>query len=316
MALLHYSLVKSRSFDQGIQKWEKDVIANFEDTLNLGIVDGYILIGWYHKKFYFLDREWFINRIRENHKIGDKQWFAFMGGLAFSNPPSNKSLYKLFYPHYKKAINIGLEKIRGGSIISHIVSFYFLGYEDLEGEGLLISLIEGAESSLVLNVIDLIWREKVLIKRTLSEDKTNGEAIYNLWRFLVNRYEDAEEKEFQRIAEALAKFLVFVPQLDEKYTKLILVPNKISTYSSDFVKNLTRLKEKGIPIETANYIGQILKLVFAPKYISSNDGENIIKLITFLYNNGCGNMANDICNNLAKLGHKFLIPLYDENNKA
>jgi hypothetical protein len=105
-ALFNYSLRLGRTLknNKNKSKWESDIKILYESTLNKRIIDGYIFMGWFFEQFYFLDRDWIIEKVKEFYTLEEKEWLAFMGGFSSSNPPFSKEIYLIFYPHYLRVI--------------------------------------------------------------------------------------------------------------------------------------------------------------------------------------------------------------------
>lgn len=318
--LLDYSLRRARNLkpEDKLPKWEADVINLYEDTFNKRIIDGYILTGWYFQQFYFLDKDWITDKVKEYYKLEDEEWLAFLSGFAFSNPPFNKEIYQLFYPHYERAIknNIQIKSHHDHGIIRHIVAFYFWGFEDLKTEGLLLMLINNGRPSSIIELVNFVWRQEGYL-RTLNrnESKKFEIIIFDLWAYLVNKYENTTIEDEQKVLAGLANLLEFVPELNEINTSLVL---KSITLSEKYfqthylIENLIKLKDKGNLIETAKYIGLILNLIPFTAYFSSTENKHIIELVVFLYGNGQKKVADEICNKLTKQGHEFLIEIHNK----
>lgn len=319
-ALLDYSLRRARNLkpEDNSPKWEADIIALFEETFKKGIIDGYILTGWYFQQFYFLDKEWLTNKVKKNYELENNQWLAFLGGFAFGNPPFNKDIYQLFYPHYERAIknNDDIKSFYNHGIIRHIVAFYFWGFEDLKSEGLLLMFLNNANPSAIIELVNFVWRQEGYLKSLSAGEAEKFEKIvFNLWNYLVSKYKNTKEQEEQNILSGLAYLLVFVPKLNEKYTDLVLISSGLSGkhfQSHYLIENLIKLSAKGEPAETAKFIGQILNSIPSQNYFSNNDNKHIIDLVTFLYENNQKKIADEFCNKLTKQGHEFLITLHNK----
>ena len=160
--LLDYSLRRARNLkaEDNLPKWEKEIKDLLEETFKKGIIDGYILTGWYFQQFYFLDKDWITSKVKEYYELEDEYWLAFMSGFAFGNPPFNKDIYQLFYPHYERAIknDIKIKSISDHGIIRHLVAFYFWGFEDLQKDGLLTMLFNKGNNTSILEVVNFVWR--------------------------------------------------------------------------------------------------------------------------------------------------------------
>ncbi|MHA1737429.1 MAG: PIN domain-containing protein [Candidatus Heimdallarchaeota archaeon] len=320
--LLDYSLRRARTLnpEDKLPKWEDDIKGLLEETFKKGIIDGYILTGWYFQQFYFLDKDWIINKVKEYYKLEDKGWFAFLSGFAFGNPPFNKDIYQLFYPHYERAIkdNVQIESYYDHGVIRHIVAFYFWGFEDLKTEGLMLMLLNKGNHSNILELVNFVWRQESYLKSlNRGEVKKFETIIFNLWSFLASKYENAKEEEEQKVLAGLSNLLVFVHELNEEFTELVLKSSGITDkhfHSHYLIENLIKLKDRGKPNDTAKYVGVILNSIqFAP-YFSTIDNKHIIDLIVFLYENGQMQIADEFCNKMAKQGHEFLKEIYNKYN--
>ncbi len=322
-ALLDYSLRRGRNLKQNnsVEKWEKDIIDLLENTLSKNIIDGYTIIGWHFHQFYFLNVDWTIDKIKQFEKLDEKEWLAFIGGLTYSNPPFNKNTYELFYPHYEKAItdNVYFETILNGRvIIRHIVAFNFWGYESLEKKSLISKFLNTAEPSLIVELVNFICtQEKYLVNIDKEESKIEN-IVFKLWDYLSNKYEEPKNEEEQKILVSLLGLIVFVPQLDEKHTDLVLKSCQVlenHNNLSNIIKNLIKQKNKGLPIETAKYIGEILDIVSFKNYLDNDDDDNnIIELMIYLYENNQKAIADKFCNEFVKMGFEFLKQIYNKYN--
>ncbi|MEO6901764.1 MAG: PIN domain-containing protein [Bacteroidia bacterium] len=318
--LLDYSVRRGRSLksDDNSPKWEADIIALLESTFKKGIIDGYILTGWYFQQFYFLDKEWLTNQVKDNYELEDKYWLAFMGGFAFSNPPFNRDIYQLFYPHYERVIknHVEIKSLYEKGLIGHIVTFYFWGFEDFKSEGLLLLLINKGKPSLIVEIVNFVSLQEAYVKSLSAvESGKFEEIIFNFWNYLATKYESTRNEEEQKILARLSNLIVFVPELNEKYTGLILKSNGLSDkyfHSHYLLEKLIKLMAKGEQTEVAKYIGQILCSIPFKGYSSTIDNKYIIDLVIFLYENGQKNTAVKFCNKMTKQGHVFLIPIHNK----
>jgi hypothetical protein len=320
--LLDYSLRRARNLkaENNLPRWEQEIKDLLEESFRKGIIDGYILTGWYFQQFYFLDNDWVIDKIKEHYKLDDKEWIAFFSGFSYGNPPFNKEIYHLFYPHYERAIrtNVKIKSFHNHGIIRHLVAFYFWGFEDLEEEGLLLMLIDKSNHKNILELINFVWRQEGYLKSlSLGEERSFETVILKLWNFLAIKYEIANGEDEQEVLASLSNLLVFAPELNETTTALVLKSCGITGkkfHSHYLIENLNKLKCKTNPLESAKHIGVILNSIQFPQYLSSVDIKHIIDLIEFLYENGQKQCTNEFCNKMAKNGHEFLISIHNKYN--
>jgi hypothetical protein len=191
-----------------------------------------------------------------------------------------------------------------------------LEFEDLKNEGLLLQLINNADPSAIVELINFVWRQEDYLKGLSISDSAKFEKIiFNLWNYLATKYENTQDEEEQKILSDLIYLLVFVPQLNEKYTKLILKSSPLSDknfHSHYLIENLIKLKGKGNQIKNANFIGLILNSIPFSSFFTSIDNEHITELTVFLYENKQKINAYILCNKLTKQGYEFLIPIHNK----
>jgi len=318
--LLDYSLRRARNLKNVdyLPKWENEIKELLDDTFKRGVIDGYILTGWYFQQFYFLDIDWTTSKVKEYYKLEDKEWLAFLSGFAFGNPPFNKDIYELFYPHYERAIKNDIQIISfyDHGIIKHIVAFYFWGFEDLQSDGLLNLILNKGNNNTILDIVNFVWRQEGYFKSlNRGEAKNFEKIIFNLWKYLANKYENATDDEEQNILTVLSNLLVFVHELNETYTELVLKSSGISEkhfHTHYIIENLIKLKDRGNPNESARYVGVILNSIQFASYYTSIDSKHIIELILFLYENGQKQIADEFCNKMARHGNEFLIEIHNK----
>jgi len=323
-ALFDYSLHRARTFFKHEQqgKWEADIKSLFEEILQKKIIDGYIIQGMYFKQFCFLDYDWITEQVKHHYTTDDKEWLAFMGGVVFGKPPYNRELYTIFYPHYERAIdnNINFKSFSNNGLVRHLTAFYFWKYETLSSEKLLFKFVNNASPNEVGELIHFIWRQENY-SNTLSELEQQyfQQIIIDLWKFLTDKYENSTNKEEQKNLSTLSNWIVFVPELNEVYTILILKSCKQidRTYSiHELLEKLVVLKIKGNPKVIAKYIGKILTSLNFKGYLIDSDKDFIKDLVSFLFAHGQKQIATGFCNTMASVHQQFFLrEIYEANTK-
>ncbi|MBN1252687.1 MAG: hypothetical protein JXA16_11165 [Bacteroidales bacterium] len=323
-ALLDYSLHRARNFFkyEDKNKWEVDIKSLFEETLQKGIIDGFILEGMYFEQYCFLDYDWITEQVKQNYKCEDREWLAFMGGIAFGRPPFNKELYLIFYPHYKRLIDntVKLKNFSNNGLVRHLTAFYFWKYETLSSEKLLFKFVNHAKAHEVGELINFIWRQENYPKNlTELEQKEFQQIIFDLWKFLTDKYENSNIEEEQKNLANLSNWILFVTELNDIYTNLILKSCKYvdKTYSThNLLKNLVALKTKGNPNTTAKAIGEILSALNFKDYMADFDKNFIKDLVSFLFAYGQKKIASEFCNTMAAVHQQFFLrEIYEANTK-
>ena len=321
-ALLDYSLHRARNLfkyeDKG--KWEPEMQSLFEGALQKGILDAKILEGMYFEQFYFLDKDWITEQVKQHYKSEEREWLAFIGGFAFGNPPFNKDLYTIFYPHYERAIenNIKLKSFHNNGLIRHLTAFYFWKYETLSSEKLLFKFLNQSTPDAVSDLISFIWRQEGY-QKNLSELEQHEfqQMILELWKYLADKYVNSSVEEEQKNLATLANWIVFAPELNDTYTKLILKSCKHidKTYSThELLENLVSLKTKGNPNTAAKAIGEIISSLNFKEYMGDSDKDFIKDLVSFLFAHGQNEVAAEFCNKLASIHQQFYLrEIYEAN---
>ncbi len=321
-ALLDYSLYRARNLFkyEEKEKWEPEIKILFEETINNGVIDSYVLEGMYFEQFYFLDKDWITEEVEKHYHADEREWLAFIGGFSFSNPLFNKDIYTLFYPHYDKIIvnKINLKSVHENGLIKHLTAFYFWKYETLSSESLLLKFITNSTSDEIGELINFIWRQENYQKSlTEIEQKDFQQMILELWNYIAAKYENSLTEEGQKILSMLSNWIVFAPELNDTYTKLILKSCKYSfkTHSiHELFENIVSIKSKGNPIIAAKAISEILLSTKFNEYIHGFEQDNIKDLVSFLYLHNQKQAADKFCNKIS-VEHQqyFLREIYEAN---
>lgn len=314
-ALFDYSLHRARNLfkyeDKG--KWEPEIQSLFEGALQKGILDANILEGMYFEQFYFLDKVWITEQVKQHYNSEEREWLAFIGGFAFGNPPFTKDLYILFYPHYERAIenNIKIKNFHNNGLVRHLTAFYFWKYETLSSEKLLFKFLNKSTPDAIGDLISFIWQQEDY-QKSLSEleQQEFQQMILELWKYLADKYENSSIEEEQKNLAMLANWIVFAPELDDTYTKLILQSCKHidKTYSTrELLENIVTLKNKGNPNVAAKAVGEIISSLTFKDYIGDFDKDYIKDLVSFLFLHGQKQIAVEFCNKLASVHQQFFL---------
>ncbi|MFM2224171.1 MAG: hypothetical protein RJA07_373 [Bacteroidota bacterium] len=314
-ALFDYSLHRARNLfkyeDKG--KWEPEIQSLFEGTIQKGILDGHILEGMYFEQFYFLDKGWITEQVKQHYDSAEREWLAFMGGFAFSSAPMKKELYNLFYPHYERVIenNIKLKPFHNNGLVRHLTAFYFWKFETLTSDKLLLKFLNKSTPDGIRDFISFISQQEDYQKSlTEVEQKEFQQLILELWNYLVDKYKDTQNEEEQNNLAMLANWIVFAPELNDTYTKLILHScNHIDkTYSThELVENLVALKNKGNPNVVAKSIGEIISSLNFRDYMADFDKDFLKDLVSFLFVHGQNQVAAEFCNKIAAVHQQFFL---------
>lgn len=321
-ALLDYSLRKGRAEkkDQDTEIWDADMKFYFNETLNKGIIDGFVIEGRYFSQFYFLDKDWITAQVKNYYTLEHNKWLAFISGFVFGSPPSTIELYKLFYPHYDRIIinKIKINNFYDEGIIRHLVAFFFWGYDDLKTDGLIVKFLNTAHPASIDKFVNFIWTQENAIRALNVDEQHRFEnIIFELWKYIAQKYEIPKGEEEQKSLANLSNLSVFIPKLDEGYTSLLLKSASLLDrhYTThELVEDLLRLKTKGRPEETAKYIGEIINAIPFNNYLGNPDRDHLKALVSFLFENEQKELARNICSRLYRQGHEFIRGVYNEHN--
>ncbi len=180
------------------------------------------------------------------------------------------------------------------------------------------------EPDCILELVNFIWQQGDYSKSlSESERKNFDKIILNLWKFLISKFKKSESEDGHKVLAALCNWVMFIPELNDIYTKLILESCKYihKTYSThELIENLVTIKEHGDPVMVAKNIGKVISSMDFSDYISEDDKNNIKTLVIFANENGQGEMAVTFCNDMASIyGQYFLRNLHDrgfENGRS
>lgn len=315
-ALLDYALRKARNEtdNKGNVKWEPDVKQIFEDSFRKEIFDFYIIEGLYLPQFSYLDEDWIAEKIKSLHSASKEQCYAFMGGLVFAEPPRTKKMYQLIRPYYEKVILNPDEEsnsLYDKGLVRHLVAFYFWQFEDLGEDSLIYKLMNTGDLSATRELVHFVSIQQAYYNSLHDNEKKKFEGIiFQLWRFIENKYKGIKGEEEEKLLAGLPNLLTYAHKLDTQTTELILssaphINNHIGI--EELLENLDRLKNKGDHTETANFISQIIKsLDLRNYYLGEEEKALITRIAVFLFENGQKDQAGAICNRLSQSGHDFL----------
>lgn len=316
---IHYSLRRARNIKEGNKgKWEDDVKNIFEKFYEADVIDVHILIGLYYQQFYYLEKSWIENKIKKYEKASEEDWKAFFGGFLFSSPPFTKEVYNLFYPHYSKAITQDIENKGhyGDSLARHLITFYFWEYEGLESSSLLSMFIDKSEGNGVLELVNFMGHQDEYQKALNKEDKDRFQKrVLVLWKTIAQKFENSKTEENRKVLAALSHLIIYIPELNSEYTELLTT--SIRNFGRDYdghrlIEDLVDLKNHGNPKTNAKFLGKILLEMEIKEHFMDLDEENLIDLVTFLFQNQEAESAKIFCNKMAANQYLFLRKVYDE----
>ncbi len=250
--------------------------------------------------------------------------------MSFWPDPKGHNEIKAFLSYFfliksrqKSRLHIYLSSTKNFSnngLVPHLTAFYFWKYETLSSEKLLFKFVNQSSPNEVDELINFIWRQETYPK-TLSEleQQEFQQIIVDLWKFLTDKYENSNIEEEQKKLATLSNWIVFVPELNDVYTDLILKSCKHidKTHSTrELIEGLVALKAKGNPNTTAKAIGKIISSLNFKDYLGDFDKELIKDLVSFLFNHGQKEVAAEFCNKMAAVYQQFFLrDIYEANTR-
>lgn len=322
-ALFDYSLRRARLYVKADypNKWETDVKEVFEQSMQKGIIDGYILQGMYFSSFYWLDKVWITKQIIVNLDIEEPKWEAFMGGFVFGRTPNSKEVYEAMYPHYERAIEkkMTFSKMNERTIVLHLVSYYFWSYETLVEKKLMYKFLTESTAEAVGDLVGFMARQDKYYQTLEGEEKTEfEEKILAVWKLVLERFKIASVEEDKKTLSAAAGLLSLMPVLNNEVTELTLHSLKDMTeyyHWHGIIDDLIRFSEQENSLPTAINIGKILEKSTSLPLHTTYESEKLQKLVVYLYENGQKEIANQICDTISRQGYSFLRDIYKKHNQ-
>lgn len=314
-------------------KWSQTVRVEYEKLLEKNIIEAFTLFGQYMANFYYLDKEWVKQRIRE---IGlaqnEKTWKSFMGGYLLAGP-IYPYLCDLMKDHYFAAIEYNFEEeFTNRQLVDHISLQYLHGKESIDDtKGLFRRLLDIWNPSQIEAMISFFWVQRENVGENPTEEAKAKMAqelskkidrIIDFWRWTYenkykNRYYDELNKEDKWILSNLSLLTALLSKVDNenKHWLMACAPYvDVDFQSSFFIEYLDNLKDRDK--QTTKYVGQIFVKMLenaTPEY----DQKHISSIVEYLYEAGEKDSADMICNTYGSRGRDFLRHLwvkYQKNN--
>jgi hypothetical protein len=308
------------------ENWKEKILKKYDEILRNDILEGFVWLGFYLPRFYYyLDKSWVKSKIIEINKIDNKKWSAFMEGYLF-NSEVYKELYELMSENYIKAID---QELENDYITNHLTQHICIEYlnEDLDindRNSLFNKILSKWDKKHIKSIINYFWMlEDSPSNKKRSEIDTKDlikrkGKIISFWRWVdENKFKGKKGKnlsnESKEIASDLSKLMVFLPEINDKNLKWLLLS---ATYihtgfnSPGFIKYLDFLKDKN---DSVKYVGKIF-IKILDNYTPDYNQEHIRGIVDYLYKNDYQEEADEICDHYALRGYEFLRDIYEKNH--
>lgn len=318
---LRKARLKSRDGDA--IKWESKPRKLFDDALDNGILDAYILCGWLFKQFYFLDKQWILDNAKKFNTIDEKFRNAFIGGYFSENPLYDKAVYNLMYPYYQLAIesNQSYNHLSDRALARHLFHILYWDFEIVGEDNLVTKLLSSSSAEMVSDFVSFLWyiHDKVEFIDP-NERKSFKDQVLKVWRMILLRFQNSNDAKEREAIFSCHHLDSYVEQLEETSFALIMetVPYLKESYQAhDLIEFLNEKKSVGDSLAVAIMIGKIftqILLVSKPDYPE----DAIREIVEFLYNqmnDETKTYADHICEEYARAGNQFLKELFNRFNK-
>ncbi|HEY4322837.1 MAG TPA: hypothetical protein VGN20_02595 [Mucilaginibacter sp.] len=313
-ALLDCALKEARMEPNAEQPWSGTLLLKniFANTMQRGIVDGYILEGMYLSQFMFLDDAWLRTEIISHQSADFFQWAAFMSGVAFGKPISG-DYYSIMLPHYQRAVEANyIDTHHQSGILRHLLAFYFWDYDPSFEETLLYKCLNNAELPLLTSAVQLLNQQQHAIK-TLPDIDYNHLSVkfFTIWKLLIEKFENTEltnKRDVQQMIHYME--MIRSEDLDAEITELIL---KTIALSGEFAASVI-LRQLLQFVKAPIAAPQVARILAQINYSSYFEQDVLKQLVVYLYDQGQTQAANEIVTKLTIKGHDYLKPIYFQYN--
>ncbi len=297
-------------------------LSKYDELLGKDIIEAYTFLGRHLNNFYYMNKEWALDKIKEVANIKSPNWYAFFSGYILG-----VGIYKNIYMairdsgHYDKALSSKQYGIHGRqSFVQHITVGYLRGYEHLQDpKSLFRKLIERWTSEDLHEIVSFFWSQHNYFKKAEleEEDKKFISKIIEFWAWCVNEKDkiksNLKDVAYPSFLSDLARLTVYLDKIDENnFEWLMLSASHVDlNFNSHFlIEYLDEIKDK----DSLKWIGKIFRHMLE-RITPIFEKENIESVVKKLYDGGYAEDADYICNTYGSRGEDFLRPTYNEHRK-
>ena len=293
-------------------KWDTDLKVLFDGLLKTNpSFELHYNFGTYLGNFLYLDREWVVMNWRLVFPEDKRLWKATFHSYLFASRTLYLDIYKLL--REKGELNRAIDDEEyllsqtGRKLIGHICIAYAQEIENLREKGSLIERLLDSENSKVLhNLVHEISRNNLIPFK-------NSEQIKALWERIIGKVnQNIQKGDFQSIAGALSGWIKYADINDDKFFEWLKISAEyinLTWHRKEFYENLSSQIAKA-PIK----VGELTKLTANTEgYIHGKD--ELIEIVTYLYENQLKDLADEICHAFGKRGFQGLAAIYNAYNK-
>lgn len=299
--LIGYALRYGRLHSNRDIKWESEIKNFFTEQLERDSrysLYVFNILGDYLSHIRFLDRQWIEENMENIFPIKqDTLWQAsFMSYMSSVTMVYQKD-YEYFRDngHFEKALQFDWQD---DHVREKVLQCIVIAYMNDFDQETVFQIIQEKDLENNLEIIRFIWhlyRDKPDVKRAF---------IYKLWDMIYDLYNNDDNDDMQQIFSTLSKWFVFVDKIDDtniEWLKISAQWTEINYNSYFLIEQLLRLVE-----HNAKYVGRIyLEMLYHDVYPIYKE-EDIISIVTKLFELGEIGKAREICNRYATKGIYFL----------
>ena len=339
-AMATYALRYARinSAEQG-SRWPRAIREDFTKRLDRSVESSFefsFTLGGSLPYLLYLDEEWVADNIDRIFPQQDEyHWHVAFSGYLLYSRQLYRAIYSLFkkHGHYQKALTsdfcnqqvdatvlpetpvvyldsqqIDLTVDRGvrETLVSNICVGWMEGWETLDDEtSLIYQLINIGNPKLLSTLIHFFWRQRDNLP---SKAKAK---VMPTWRALFEALSQKSDiVEYQEVLSRLSGWVALVDKIDKEVLKWLKLSARYIKRLSDSAFFVEALREH-VP-QTPKEVGVIYLEMLNNKVYPDYAPTDIQETIRILYNQGCKEEADEICNLYAAAGFNFLRELYEE----
>lgn len=310
--MLNYSISYAKIYKQNDEeKWIDSIKNEFDFRLNREnepSLEFSFTLGEYFPSIYSLDKQWVIYNINRIFlKEDESHWIATMTGYLYYSR-IYKDIYDLLKNnnHYSKAL---LTEFKDPHIteqlVQHISLAYFEGFENLTDDSSLFS-----QMLTIWNPRQILELVRIIRWQGSQITPEKREKILPLWKIILEKsLSNSESVENQNILAELNNWIIIIEELNKEVAEWLKKSVKYIKYDFIIMDNLIAHS-----IRTPRLAGEIFHSMIEEGQLFDYNKDEIIKLVTTLYDKNEKELADSICNRYLHQGFEFLIDIYEQNN--
>jgi hypothetical protein len=315
-ALLDYALRSARMAPGGrTDRWPPAIKDMFQQKLDRRIEPSEVysfFLGERLPHLVYLDRDWvYANLDRIFPSADSAHWMAAFAGYLLGT----KSVYEEFYKalrsggHYHTAISVDFQETHlNDRVTDHICIGYLHSWEDLNDDDSLISaVLRQKRVDRLDEIVDAFWRWR-------GESADLRDKVKLLWQRLYEILSpEKANAEFRKPLANLHRWLALTDTIDKDVRDWVLTSVDCLDHSWDAHLLVEYLA--GHVHKSPHEVGEIYLHMVGRDLYPDYRKEDIRTIVEGLYQNGCEEQANRICNLYLFKGYEFLRDIWSENNQ-